>query len=147
MILPGPGRGTARSAVEGALRLTRRSRRAPSTTPLRVAVPLPVPGRILLAAASLTLAACAAPPPRLATDHPTIVSLNPCADAILAEVADPAQLLAISHYSHDPRATSMPLAQARRFRATGVRPKCAEKLATMGIHLPLDMFEHVYAVA
>ena len=34
-----------------------------------------------------------------------------------------------------------------RFRATGVRPKCAEKLATMGIHLPLDMFEHVYAVA
>jgi pilus assembly protein CpaF len=34
-----------------------------------------------------------------------------------------------------------------RFRATGVRPKCAEKLATMGIHLPIDMFEHVYAVA
>jgi pilus assembly protein CpaF len=34
-----------------------------------------------------------------------------------------------------------------RFRATGVRPKCAEKLATMGIHLPLDMFEHVHAVA
>ena len=34
-----------------------------------------------------------------------------------------------------------------RFRATGVRPKCAEKLATMGIHLPVDMFEHVHAVA
>jgi pilus assembly protein CpaF len=34
-----------------------------------------------------------------------------------------------------------------RFRATGVRPKCAEKLVTMGIHLPLDMFEHVHAVA
>jgi pilus assembly protein CpaF len=34
-----------------------------------------------------------------------------------------------------------------RFRATGVRPKCAEKLATMGIQLPVDMFEHVYAVA
>jgi hypothetical protein len=34
-----------------------------------------------------------------------------------------------------------------RFRATGVRPKCAEKLATMGIHLPIDMFEHVHAVA
>ena len=30
-----------------------------------------------------------------------------------------------------------------RFRATGVRPKCAEKLATMGIRLPIDMFEHV----
>jgi pilus assembly protein CpaF len=34
-----------------------------------------------------------------------------------------------------------------RFRATGVRPKCAERLATMGIHLPIDMFEHVHAVA
>jgi len=34
-----------------------------------------------------------------------------------------------------------------RFRATGVRPKCAEKLATMGIRLPLDMFEHVQQVA
>jgi iron complex transport system substrate-binding protein len=51
--------------------------------------------------------------------HPTIVSLNPCTDAVLAEVADPAQILAISHYSHDPRATSMPLAEARQFRATG----------------------------
>jgi len=52
-------------------------------------------------------------------EHPTIVSLNPCTDAILAEVADPGQLLAISHYSQDPRATSMPLAEARRFRVTG----------------------------
>jgi pilus assembly protein CpaF len=34
-----------------------------------------------------------------------------------------------------------------RFRATGVRPKCAERLQTMGIHLPTDMFEHVQAVA
>jgi pilus assembly protein CpaF len=34
-----------------------------------------------------------------------------------------------------------------RFRATGVRPKCAEKLVTMGIHLPVEMFEHVHAVA
>jgi pilus assembly protein CpaF len=34
-----------------------------------------------------------------------------------------------------------------RFRATGVRPKCAERLATMGIQLPIDMFEHVQAVA
>ena len=58
----------------------------------------------------------AAPEPAV---HPAIVSLNPCTDAILAEVADPAQILAVSHYSHDPRATSMPLAEARRFRATG----------------------------
>jgi pilus assembly protein CpaF len=34
-----------------------------------------------------------------------------------------------------------------RFRATGVRPKCAEKLATNGIRLPIDMFEHVQLVA
>jgi iron complex transport system substrate-binding protein len=50
---------------------------------------------------------------------PTIVSLNPCADAILAEVAAPGQLLAISHYSHDPAATSMDFTQARGFQATG----------------------------
>src|SRR5205085_10595490 len=67
----------------------------------------------------LCLAACAAPSLHETGEHPTIVSLNPCTDAILAEVADPAQLLAISHYSHDPRASSMPLAEARRFRATG----------------------------
>jgi pilus assembly protein CpaF len=28
------------------------------------------------------------------------------------------------------------------FRATGVRPKCSEALATVGCHLPMDMFEH-----
>lgn len=50
---------------------------------------------------------------------PTIVSLNPCTDAILAEVAAPGQLLAISHYSQDPRATSMDIDIARQFRATG----------------------------
>ncbi len=65
------------------------------------------------------LAGCAAPPMPAQQSHPTIVSLNPCADAILAEVADPAQILAVSHYSHDPRGTSMDLAKARRFRATG----------------------------
>jgi iron complex transport system substrate-binding protein len=51
--------------------------------------------------------------------QPTIVSLNPCTDAILAEVAEPGQLLAISHYSHDPRASSMLLADARPYRVTG----------------------------
>ena len=33
-----------------------------------------------------------------------------------------------------------------RFRATGIRPKCAERLATSGVHLPMDMFEHVQNV-
>lgn len=69
---------------------------------------------------ALVLAGCAAaPPPAPRGPRPSIVSLNPCTDAILAEVADPPQLLAISRYSHDPRASSMELAAARRFRATG----------------------------
>jgi len=38
---------------------------------------------------------------------------------VLAEIAAPGQVLAISHYSHDPRGTSMDLAEARRFRTTG----------------------------
>ena len=33
-----------------------------------------------------------------------------------------------------------------RFRATGVRPKCAERLKAAGIHLPPDMFEGVTEV-
>ena len=33
------------------------------------------------------------------------------------------------------------------FRATGIRPKCAERLLSLGLHLPTDMFEHVQAVA
>jgi iron complex transport system substrate-binding protein len=37
-----------------------------------------------------------------------IVSNNPCIDAILAEVADPGQISAISAYSHDPSAASAP---------------------------------------
>ncbi|MGC1271438.1 MAG: iron ABC transporter substrate-binding protein, partial [Croceibacterium sp.] len=65
----------------------------------------------------LLLAACAAPPS--GGPHPAIVSLNPCTDAVLAQVADPGQLLALSHYSQDPRASSMPLAEARRFRVIG----------------------------
>jgi len=70
--------------------------------------------------AVVALAACAPPAgQRAGAAHPTIVSLNPCTDAILAEVTAPGQLLAISHYSHDPRGSSMPLAEARRFRAIG----------------------------
>lgn len=48
-----------------------------------------------------------------------IVSDNPCVDAILADVADASQIGAISHYSQDPRATSVLLAWANRFPAIG----------------------------
>ena len=34
-----------------------------------------------------------------------------------------------------------------RFRATGIRPKCSERLASFGIRLPGDMFQHIKAVA
>jgi iron complex transport system substrate-binding protein len=75
--------------------------------------------RALALVGAVLLSACAGAPAERHGPHPTIVSLNPCTDAILAEVADPAQLLAISAYSHNPRASSMPLIEARRFRATG----------------------------
>jgi pilus assembly protein CpaF len=34
-----------------------------------------------------------------------------------------------------------------RFRATGIRPKCSERLASSGVHLPPEMFEHMKVVA
>jgi pilus assembly protein CpaF len=34
-----------------------------------------------------------------------------------------------------------------RFRATGIRPRCTERLQSFGVQLPADMFEHMMAVA
>jgi pilus assembly protein CpaF len=34
-----------------------------------------------------------------------------------------------------------------RFRATGIRPKCSERLASSGLRLPAEMFEYVKVVA
>ncbi|MGN7159266.1 ABC transporter substrate-binding protein [Sphingomonas sp. SAFR-052] len=67
------------------------------------------PLSLLLAAPALVSAA-----PRL----PRVVSINPCVDAVLARVADPAQIVGISHYSQDIRATSVPLSWSNRFKAT-----------------------------
>lgn len=74
-----------------------------------------------LPALCLLLASCAGSGPARAPEGkgPTIVSLNPCSDAILAEVAAPGQLLAISHYSKDPQASSMTPEDAARFATTG----------------------------
>ena len=33
-----------------------------------------------------------------------------------------------------------------RFKATGIRPKCAERLATAGVPLPMDMFQHTHLI-
>ncbi len=49
---------------------------------------------------------------------PRVVSMNPCVDAILVEVALPDQIAAISHYSKDARASSIGPAVAARFAAT-----------------------------
>jgi hypothetical protein len=34
-----------------------------------------------------------------------------------------------------------------RFRATGIRPRCTDRMAAAGVKLRMDMFEHVKAVA
>lgn len=49
---------------------------------------------------------------------PRIASINPCVDAILTRVADADQIVGISHYSQDPRSTSIPMDVAMRFHAT-----------------------------
>lgn len=75
---------------------------------------------VLLAAAPLCVQARTALPASASaqTKMPRIVSLNPCTDAILTEVADPAQILAISAYSRDPASSSLPPGVAARFAST-----------------------------
>ncbi len=48
-----------------------------------------------------------------------IISINPCTDAILLEIADAEQIGAISHYSHDKNASSVDMKQAQKFAAVG----------------------------
>ncbi|OYY91416.1 MAG: ABC transporter substrate-binding protein [Sphingomonas sp. 28-66-16] len=69
----------------------------------------------LLCAVVATSTIAARPAPR---HEPRIVSINPCVDSILMHVADRGQIAGISHYSKDPRATSIPLALAAQFKAT-----------------------------
>jgi len=63
----------------------------------------------------LTLAGCTQP---AAPSRGGIVSTNPCADAMLVELVPPGRIAAISHYSLEPDASSMPLDVARRFVTT-----------------------------
>lgn len=59
--------------------------------------------RLGLALAALAALSAAAP-----SRAPTrVVSLNPCLDAILLEVADRGQVAALSHYARDPRASGL----------------------------------------
>ena len=58
------------------------------------------------------------------TQEPTIVpdrivSNNPCIDSVLAEIAEPSTIGAISRYSHDVDGGSAPIVWAKRFPAIG----------------------------
>jgi iron complex transport system substrate-binding protein len=76
--------------------------------------------KFLAAALLVVLAGCTeSRGPEPGAERPIIVSLNPCTDAILAEVTAPGQLLAISHHSHDSGAASMPVEQAALYPSTG----------------------------
>ena len=58
--------------------------------------------------AALMLTACAAP----SRQAGGIVSVNPCADAMLVRLVTPNRIAAISHYSLDPAASSIPRGKA-----------------------------------
>jgi iron complex transport system substrate-binding protein len=49
-----------------------------------------------------------------------IISANPCVDAVLAEIAAPGQIAAVSAFSHDPNSASAPLNWARKHPAVGI---------------------------
>lgn len=74
-------------------------------------------------ALALVLGGCSAPETAADRDiQPTakrIVSLNPCTDAMLVEMAPADQILALSHYSHDPASSSIPHDVAQRYEVTG----------------------------
>jgi iron complex transport system substrate-binding protein len=76
-------------------------------------------GLALLAAMLVAACAPAVTHPAGRPAQPTIVSLNPCLDAILVEIAPPDQVLALSHYSRDPSGSSIPAPVAARYGVTG----------------------------
>lgn len=67
--------------------------------------------------AVFALAGCASQP--VIAPH-GVVSNNPCIDAVLAQIALPGQVSAVSIYSHDPDSASAPLAWARQLPAIGI---------------------------
>ena len=74
---------------------------------------------VLAVAGTLMLAGCnGMVQPVNGGSAPSFVSLNPCTDAILVEVADPSQILALSHYSRDPDSSSIDPAIAAQFSVT-----------------------------
>lgn len=72
-----------------------------------------------LVAGTTTACVPAVPAAEAEVGQPTIISLNPCLDAILVEIAPPEQVLALSHYSRDPGSSSIPARVAARYGVTG----------------------------
>lgn len=70
-------------------------------------------------AGALLAASCSAETAPRSHAGPAIVSINPCLDAILVELAEPAQVLALSHYSRDPGSSSIPQDKAAQYAMTG----------------------------
>jgi iron complex transport system substrate-binding protein len=56
--------------------------------------------------------------PAIAPDG--VVSANPCVDAVLAEIAAPGQITAVSAFSHKAESASAPLAWARKHPSVGI---------------------------
>ena len=67
--------------------------------------------------AVFALAGCASQP--VIAPH-GVVSNNPCIDSVLAQIALPGQVSAVSIYSHDPNSASAPLVWARQLPAIGI---------------------------
>lgn len=67
---------------------------------------------------ALVLAGCNAQSATSSVHGGGIVSTNPCADQLLLALVPPQRVAAISHYSQEASATSIPLDLARRFRGT-----------------------------
>ena len=62
-------------------------------------------------------------------ERPTIVSLNLCTDELLLELAEPDQILALSHYSGNPDLTAVSQRTIERFVITG---GTAEEIIALG---------------
>ncbi|THD34831.1 MAG: ABC transporter substrate-binding protein [Sphingomonas sp.] len=67
---------------------------------------------------ALALAGCGNAPATPSISGGGIVSTNPCADQLLLALAPRGRIAAISHYSQEASATSIPLDVARSFRGT-----------------------------
>ncbi len=87
----------------------------PHPSQLRWAPSFSRKGRRRFGALALALSFLATQPAHAAPRR--IVSLNPCLDAILLDVADPGQIAALSHYAREPT-QSAAWARARRFPYT-----------------------------